>query len=98
MERHTISVSVLKTGHSKFVAGSDRISNHWYGRGLDIYAVDGEVVTSDSQVARNLATEAIAVTPPGRPSEIGLPWPDLTGKPGVFTDASHQDHLHFGWR
>ena len=98
VERHTISVSVLKTGHSKFVAGSDRISNHWYGRGLDIYAVDGETVSASSTASRALATEAIALPPPGRPTEIGLPWPDLTAEPGVFTDASHQDHLHFGWR
>jgi hypothetical protein len=98
VERHTISVSVLKTGHSKYVAGTVSISNHWYGRGLDIYAVDGEIVTRDSQAARNLAIEAISLSPPGRPSEIGLPLRDLTGEPGVFADASHQDHLHFGWR
>ena len=98
VERHTISVSVLKTGHSKFVSGSDRISNHWYGRGLDIYAVDGEIVTPGSRAARNLATEAIGLPAPGRPSEIGLPWADLAGEPGVFSDASHQNHLHFGWR
>ena len=98
VERHTISVSVLKTGHSKFVAGSDRISNHWYGRGLDIYAVDGERVSASSTASRALATEAIALPPPGRPTEIGLPWPDLRGQPGVFSDASHQGHLHIGYR
>ncbi len=98
VERHTVSVSVLKTGHSKFVAGSDRISNHWYGRGLDIYAVDGDPVKPASAASRALAMEAIVQAPPRGASEIGLPWADPTGTPGVFTDPGHQDHLHLGWQ
>jgi hypothetical protein len=97
VERHTISVSVLKTGHSKFVAGTDRISNHWEGRGVDIYAVDGETVSPGSSAARAFALEAITLGPPTRPAEIGLPWADLIGHPGVFTDGAHQGHLHLGW-
>lgn len=97
VQSHQVAVSVLKSGHSQFVAGTSRTSNHWYGRGLDIYAVDGEVVSFDSPAARALAIEAMGLVPPGRPSEIGLPWADLTGDPGVFSDSSHQDHLHFGW-
>ncbi len=97
VERHTISVSVLKTGHSKFVAGTDRTSNHWEGRGVDIYAVDGETVSRASSAARAFALEAIGLSPPTRPAEIALPWADLIGHPGVFTDGAHQGHLHFGW-
>ncbi len=97
VERRTISVSVLRTGHSKYVAGTDRISNHWYGRGLDIYAVDGETVSPGSSAARAFALEAFGLSPPTRPPEIGLPWADLIGHPGVFTDGAHQGHLHFGW-
>ncbi len=98
VERHTISVSVLKTGHSKFVSGTDTISNHWYGRGVDIYAVDGDMVTPRSSAARSLAIEAIGLAPPARATEIGLPWADLADEPGVFSNAAHQGHLHFGWR
>ncbi len=97
VERHTVSVSVLRTGHAKYVAGGGRISNHWYGRGLDIYAVDGETVSPGSSAARAFALEAIGLGPPTRPAEIGLPWADLIGQPGVFTDGAHQGHLHFGW-
>ncbi|HSH58790.1 MAG TPA: lytic transglycosylase domain-containing protein [Acidimicrobiales bacterium] len=97
IERHAISVSVLKTGHSKYVAGTDRTSNHWEGRGVDIYAVDGEKASPGSSTARAFALEAIGLAPPARPTEIGLPWADLTGHPGVFTDGAHQGHLHFGW-
>jgi hypothetical protein len=96
VEHHTVSVSVLKTGHSKFVSGTDTISNHWYGRGVDIYAVDGDMVTPSSSAARSLAIAALEMGPPIRPNEIGTPWPDLSGR-GAFSDGAHQDHLHFGW-
>jgi hypothetical protein len=98
VERHTISVSVLKSGHSKFVAGTDRVSNHWHGRGVDIYAVDGQLVSRNSSASRAFAIEALALTPPRRAPEIGLPWTDLAAEPGAFSDASHHGHLHFGWR
>jgi hypothetical protein len=98
VQRHTISVSVLKTGHSQFVAGTRRVSNHWYGRGVDVYAVDGEKVSPGSSLAKAFAIEATELDSALRPTEIGLPWAELTGRPGVFSDASHQGHLHFAWR
>lgn len=97
VERHTIAVSVLKTGHSQYVARTNRVSNHWMGRGVDIYAVDGEMVSRSSAASRAFAIEATDLAPPGRPTEAGVPWADLTSRPGVFSDAGHQNHLHFGW-
>lgn len=96
-QRHTIAVSVLKTGHSTNVAGTNRVSNHTLGRGADIYAVDGETVNPSSQAGRALAIEASQLAPPGRPDEMGVPWADLTDLQGVFTDGSHQNHIHVGW-
>ena len=96
VSRHTISVSVLRSGHSKYVADSAQVSDHWYGRGVDIYAVDGELVALSSPAARAFAVEASDL-PAGRPDEIGLPWFDLTNRPGVFSDSDHLTHIHFGW-
>ena len=96
VSRHTISVSVLRSGHSKYVANTTRISDHWYGRGVDIYAVDGELVAQNSTAARDFAVEATDLLT-GRPDEIGLPWSDLINQPGVFSDSDHLRHLHFGW-
>jgi hypothetical protein len=96
VSRHTISVSVLRSGHSKFVAGTSRVSDHWYGRGVDIHAVDGELVAEDSTASRAFALEA-SVLMAGRPDEIGLPWSDLANRPEVFSDSDHLTHLHFGW-
>ncbi len=92
-----ITVSVIRTGHSQFVAGTNRVSNHWEGRGVDVSAVDGQAVTRSSEPARALAVAAAALVPPGRPTEIGVPWSDLEGG-GVFSDGDHQNHIHVGWR
>ncbi len=93
---HQIAVSTLKSGHSQFVNGTDRVSNHWHGRAADIAAVDGDAVTPSSAAVRAFAEEAVALGQ-GCPNEIGLPWSDLTGAPGVFSDADHQNHIHAGW-
>jgi hypothetical protein len=97
VQRHRIAVSVLRTGHSQYVRGTNRVSNHYLGRGVDIYAVDGQVVSPSAGLARSFAIEAAQLPPPGRADEIGLPWADLAGLPGVFSNGDHQNHLHFGW-
>ena len=43
---------------SKFTAGGS-ISNHAYGRGLDIASIDGEIVGPGSPLAREVASELI---------------------------------------
>ncbi|HEX2274534.1 MAG TPA: lytic murein transglycosylase, partial [Acidimicrobiales bacterium] len=95
---HRISVSVIKTGHSQFVAGTDRISNHFHGRGIDITAVDGAPVNASNDRALDLALAILTAAPSLRPDEFGSPWPGLSEFPGAFTDAAHQGHLHLGWR
>ena len=92
---HQIAISVFKTGHNQYVAGTNRVSNHWYGRAADIYAVDGEHVTPSCRPCRALGEEAAALAE-GRPSEMGLPWADMAGG-WIFTDGSHQNHIHVGW-
>lgn len=95
---HQIAVSVLKTGHNQFVAGTDRVSNHWEGRAADIASIDGEAVTPSCAVCRSFAEEVVPLGP-GRPDEMGVPWADMVGAGGwnVFSDSDHQDHIHVGW-
>jgi hypothetical protein len=97
-QHYALSISVLKTGHSQFVAGTDRISNHWEGRAADIASVDGQDVTASCDVCRSFA-EVIVSLGAGRPDEMGVPWGDMVGAGGwdVFSDADHQDHIHVGW-
>ena len=98
-QRGHVAVSVLKTGHSQFVAGTNRVSNHWEGRAADLYAIDGEEVTPSCEACRAFVEEVVALGS-GRPDEMGQPWSDMVGAGGwnVFTDASHNDHVHVGWR
>jgi hypothetical protein len=97
--RHTVHVSVLRTGHSPYVAGTTSFSNHWFGRAVDIFKIDGQPVTAASPAARIAVLEVLAIPEgsPMRPSEVGHPWPDLAHLPGSFSNAAHQDHIHIGW-
>jgi len=86
------SVGPFATGHPLYVEETNRISNHAYGRAVDIPIVDGVAVSPSNQSARAAAESLLTLDEPLRPDELGSPW-DL-GSPGAFTDSSHQDHLH----
>ena len=94
-QEHKITVSCMCSDHSKFTAGGS-ISNHFYGRGLDIAAIDGEIVGPGSPLAREVASELSTLDPNYRPNEIGSPF--AINGPGYFTDAAHQNHLHVGFK
>lgn len=94
-ERHTISITVFKTGHSKYTR-SGNVSLHYTGRAADIFFVDGEPVSSASPSARRLVTEMAGLQGQLRPTELGHPFGAI-GFPGGFTDADHDDHLHIGF-
>ena len=55
-QEHKIVVSCMCSDHSKFTAGGS-ISNHAFGRGLDIASIDGEIVSPGSALAREVASE-----------------------------------------
>lgn len=94
-ERHTISVTVFKTGHSKYTR-SGSVSNHYHGRGADIFIVDGSPVSASSLPAREVVLETAGVQGALRPSELGHPFGSI-GFPGGFSDSDHADHLHIGF-
>ncbi len=94
-QEHKITVSCMCSDHSKFTAGGS-VSNHFFGRGVDIAAIDGETVGPGSAIAREVASELSSLDPNIRPNEIGSPWA-ISG-PGYFTDGAHQNHLHLGFK
>jgi hypothetical protein len=95
-ERHHIRISCLRTGHSRFVKGTTRVSNHTVWRAVDIDMVDGRPVSPASRPARKLARWLDALQGPLRPSEIGSPF--RFGHRPYFSDEGHQGHLHIGYR
>ena len=92
---HEIEVTVLRSGHSKYVKGTKRLSNHVSGRAVDIGAVDGRLVRQSNKAARSILDQLLALPNPIRPTEIGSPW--NTDAPETFTDSGHDDHLHIGF-
>jgi hypothetical protein len=87
-------VGPFVTGHSMYVAGTDRISNHAVGRAVDIGVVDGMSVAPSNLQAREAVVTLLTLPEPVRPDELGSPW-DFDA-PGAFTDSSHLDHIHAG--
>lgn len=87
-------VGPFRTGHAYNVAGTNRPSNHAFGRAVDIGTVNGVLVSDANGAARAAAVAAASLPGPLRPSEIGSPFGDI---PGGFTDRAHQDHLHLGY-
>lgn len=93
--RHTIGVTVFRAGHSKYTR-SGSVSNHYHGQAADIFSVDGQPVSSSSEVARRLVMQLSDIEGLLRPHEIGHPFRAI-GFPGGFSDNDHADHVHIGY-
>jgi hypothetical protein len=94
--RYQISVSVLKSGHSPYVSGTSSFSNHYFGRAVDIYAVNGLNVSPLNLHSRQLSLLLDQLPGQLRPSEVGSPFYDIV-YPGAFSDGDHRDHVHIGF-
>lgn len=95
--RHRLgSVGPFVSGHSEFVAGTDRPSNHASGRAVDLPWIDGAPVSPANAAALVVAEEIAGLAAVLRPDELGSPWPlDIAGVES-FT-AGHHDHIHYGF-
>lgn len=93
--RYSLGVSVFKSGHSMHTR-SGSISNHFYGRGVDIFFVDGGPVSSSNTAARRVITFLAGLEGEIRPTEIGHPFTGLVFI-GGFSDADHSGHLHIAF-
>lgn len=83
------------TGHSTYVAGTNRISNHAGGRAVDIGTVDQQIVNSTNPAARALAVAILALPAPLRPDEIESPFAGLPC--GPVRCIRVPDHVHLGY-
>jgi hypothetical protein len=97
-QTHELSlVGPLVTGHSHYVKGTTRVSNHVFGRAVDIMAIDGSPVSQSNASAREVIAEILAFSAPLTPDEVGGPWIIRVGTRSSFTNADHQDHIHVGY-
>jgi hypothetical protein len=95
-QRHQIVVTVIKTGHAKYVSHTRKISNHWYGRAATISEVDGQAVAPGSAAAAALWDQLQAAPKAIRPDEVGAPWA-APGNTRWFSGPGEQAEIHVGF-
>jgi hypothetical protein len=97
-QSHQVTISALRSDHSEYTT-SGNISNHYYGRAMDIAAVDGVSCTDTSPTAPcAVLGRTLTLLPAGsHPTELIYCF-DLDGASGpAFAAADHCDHLHVGF-
>jgi hypothetical protein len=98
-QQHTITISALRSDHSKFTS-SGNVSNHYYGRAMDIAAIDGVPCTdvSPDGPCGTLARQLGSLPPGQEPTELIYCFdPDGPANPNGFAQADHCDHIHVGF-
>ena len=98
-QQHTITISALRSDHSKY-ASSGNVSNHYYGRAMDIAAIDGVSCTNVSPdgPCGTIARQLGALPPGQEPTELIYCWdPDGPANPNGFAQADHCNHVHVGF-
>jgi hypothetical protein len=97
-ERHSLVVTALRSDHSYYTSEGN-VSNHAYGRAVDIGGVDGEVCTGTREGACGRASVEIAsLTGVLRSTELIYCFdPDGPLSPHAFARADHCDHIHAGY-
>ncbi len=96
-QQHTITISSLRSDHSMLTVNGG-VSNHYYGRAMDIAAVDG-VSCTDVSVSSpcSVLGRTLTLLPVGaRPTELIWCF-DLDGAGPAFADPGHCDHIHAGY-
>lgn len=95
---HEITISSLRSDHSQMTA-SGNVSNHYYGRAMDIAAVDGVSCTDVSTTApcAQLGYALAQLPEPLHPTELIYCF-DLDGIGPAFAMADHCDHIHAGYQ
>jgi hypothetical protein len=93
---YPIRVSCVRTGHSYYVRGTRRVSNHTVWRAVDLDMVAGRPVGPGNTAARDLAYRIGRLRDHLAPAEVGSPWTFGGARPW-FSDQGHQGHLHVGY-
>jgi Transglycosylase SLT domain len=96
-QSHQITISSLRSDHSMYTV-SGGVSNHYYGRAMDIAAVDG-VSCTDTTATSPCAELAITLSQlpaPAMPTELIYCF-DVDGPGPAFARSDHCDHVHAGY-
>jgi Transglycosylase SLT domain len=96
-QAHQLTISSLRSDHSMYTAEGG-VSNHYYGRAMDIAAVDGVSCTDTTPAApcAELARTLAALPAPAMPTELIYCF-DVDGPGPAFARSDHCDHIHAGY-
>jgi transglycosylase-like protein with SLT domain len=94
---HQLTISSLRSDHSMYTSEGG-ISNHYYGRAMDIAAVDGVSCTDTGPSApcAELARTLSQLPAPAMPTELIYCF-DVDGAGPAFARSDHCDHVHAGY-
>ncbi|WP_039638538.1 hypothetical protein [Streptomyces sp. 769] len=96
--KHRLAVSVVRSGHPLKVFGTDRPSDHPRGRAVDVWRIDGHAVV-DPATPRQLVESVMRAAAAAGSYNVGGPLLLSGGTAGqFFSDATHRDHVHMGFR
>ncbi|MFD9128652.1 hypothetical protein, partial [Kitasatospora sp. NPDC059571] len=95
---YTFAVSVVRSGHPLDVFGTTRPSDHPQGRAFDVWQIDGRAVV-DPATPHDLVDGFMRAAAAAGSYNVGGPRQLSGGAPGqFFTDDTHHDHVHVGFR
>jgi len=94
---HQVTISSLRSDHSMYTAEGG-VSNHYYGRAMDIAAVDGVSCTDTTPTSPcgELALTLSQLPAPAMPTELIYCF-DVDGAGPAFARSDHCDHIHAGY-
>ncbi|WP_438489374.1 hypothetical protein [Streptomyces sp. S186] len=96
--KHRLAVSVVRSGHPLKVFGTDRPSDHPLGRAVDVWRIDGHPVV-DPATPRQLVESVMRAAAAAGSYNVGGPFLLSGGTADqFFSDATHHDHVHMGFR
>ncbi|MER5510773.1 hypothetical protein ABT052_36415 [Streptomyces sp. NPDC002766] len=96
---YRMSVSVVRSGHPLDVFGTRRPSDHPRGRAFDVWRIDGHPVV-DPSTSRALIERFMRDAAAAGSYNVGGPLRPSGGAAAnqFFSDATHHDHVHVGFR
>jgi hypothetical protein len=96
-QTHQVTISALRSDHSEYTSEGN-VSNHYYGRAMDIAVVDGVSCTDTAPTAPcgELATTLSQLPAPAMPTELIYCF-DVDGPGPAFARSDHCDHVHVGY-
>jgi hypothetical protein len=92
---YRIGISVIRSGHPLNVFGTDRPSDHPRGRAFDTWQINGQAVVNPA-TSRSLITGYMRAAASTGSYNVGGPY-QLAGAT-YFSDRTHHDHVHAGFR